>query len=106
MLRPKRLFPASPFLLALLVFALLNLGGSVAQAQSGRRTQKGVPSPAPVPAPPDPQPSPAPRAQPQISLFVVSDIPQSVYLSVNFPERIPGWVVKRLKDSSALKVTG
>jgi hypothetical protein len=101
----RRIRPNASSLPAI-VFLLILFAVSSAQAQSGRRLPKGsAPAPTPEPStqPEKPQVAQTP-AQPQISLLVISDISQSLYFSVPFPERVAGWVSKRLSDSSALAV--
>lgn len=100
----RRMSPFSLWL-PLAVSLLIILAGGSALAQSGRR-QKEVPSPAPSPEAEKPQATPAPKPapQPQISLLVVTDISQSLYLSVPFPEKVQTWVTQRLRDSAALSV--
>jgi hypothetical protein len=94
--------------LSLLAVAFLLVFLAAAQAQSGRRNPKGSVSPTPQPTPEQTEPAPPAQAktpaQPQISLLVLSDISQSLYLSVPFPEKVQTWVAKRLRDSSALAV--
>jgi hypothetical protein len=84
---------------------LIIFGSGSALAQSGRR-QKEAPSPAPSPEAEKPQApaAPKPTPQPQISLLVVTDISQSLYLSIPFPEKVQTWVTQRLRDSAALSV--
>jgi hypothetical protein len=76
-------------------------------AQSGRRAPKGSPAP-PPPTPAQTETTPPVQAkspaQPQISIIVVSDISQSLYLSIPFPEKVQTWVAKRLRDSASLAV--
>jgi hypothetical protein len=105
-MRRTRPFPSS-----LLIFASLLLFLSVqgaALAQSGRRAPKGSGTATPAPTPTQTEQTPPVQAkapaQPQISLLVVSDISQTLYLAIPFPERVQTWVAKRLRDSSALAV--
>jgi hypothetical protein len=99
-----------PFTSSLLVFASLLLflsAQGVAQAQSGRRTPKGsgtTPTPTPEQTGQAPSAKAKTPAQTQISMMVVSDISQTLYLVLPFPERVQTWVAKRLRDSSALAV--
>jgi hypothetical protein len=100
----RRISPISFSLTAVAFLLLLLLTMSGAEAQSGRRAPKS-----PSPSQPTPTPTPAatpvkPVTQPQISLVVVGDIPQSLYFSFPFPERMQTWVTKRLRDSTALSV--
>jgi hypothetical protein len=76
------------------------------QAQSGRRNPKGSPSPPSPPPQAEPTPTPMPKTpvQPQIKVLVIGDIAQSIYISVPFPEKVPAWIAKRLRDASALSV--
>ena len=92
--------------LTIVVFLLIFFATESVQAQSGRRLPKGS-APAPTPEPstqPEKLAVTQAPAQPQISLIVMSDISQSLYFSVPFPERVPGWVTQRLRDSQALAV--
>lgn len=74
-------------------------------AQSGRKPAK-VKSPAPVETPtPEPTPKKNVSAKPELSLKVLSNLRQTVYRQVTFPERIQQWTVERLKNSSLLEVT-
>lgn len=93
---------------SLLVVAslLLFLAAGSLQAQSGRRAPKPI-SPAPPAPTPQPETTPAqPKtpAQPPISVLVLSDISQNIYMSIPSPERMSRWVTKRLSDASALGV--
>lgn len=84
---------------------MLCVAGNAALAQSGRRNQKEPPSPSPTPEAVKPQPTPTPQPQqPQISMLVVTDISQSLYLSLPFPEKVQTWVTQRLRESASLSV--
>jgi hypothetical protein len=73
-------------------------------AQSGRRTPK-VKSPAPVETPtPAPTAKSKPPVKPEFSLKVVSNISQSIYLRLSFPEKMTRWTVERLRNSPLLEV--
>jgi hypothetical protein len=86
---------------ALLVFIFFAADSA---AQSGRRTPK-VKSPAPVETPtPAPTPKSKPPVKPEFSLKVVSNVSQSVYLRISFPEKMLRWTVERLKNSPLLEV--
>ena len=106
-MRGLRLKSSSLLLAASLLISMAAL--EAVQAQSGRRAPKASGSTAP-PAPTQPEPPPPSQpkipAQPQTSLLVMSDISQSLYLSVPFPERAQAWLMKRLRESSQLSVMG
>jgi hypothetical protein len=106
-MRRRRIKMASVLVVAsLLVF----VGCRVAEAQSGRRAPKATsPSPtvAPTPEPEQAQPARAKTpAQPQIPLLILGNISSDISFSIPAPERMQEWVAKRLRDSSALAVSG
>jgi hypothetical protein len=104
-MRRMRLNTSWPLLAVSLLLVLVTTPYS-AFAQSGRRTPKGSPSP-PPPAPTEtttPAPQPKTPTQPLINVLVVSDISQSIYLSIPFPEKVQTWVAKRLRDAASLSV--
>jgi hypothetical protein len=77
-----------------------------AAAQSGRRMPK-VKSPAPTetPAPqPTPQTPVKTPVKPAFSLKVFSNISRAGLMQVRFPDRMPRWVVERLRNSVLLDV--
>lgn len=87
------------------VFLLLAAVG-VTEAQSGRRPPKRGGE---VQTLPIPEPTVEPKIQPKTDLpetflSVMSDIPQTLYMKFNFPEKMQAWVVDRLRKSSALEV--
>lgn len=90
------------------LLCLIFCAAFAAVPQSGRRSPP-VKSPSPVetPAPP---PAPKPKAdekpslKPEISLSIVSNIPESMRLQLVFPERVTGWVTERLRGSPLLEV--
>lgn len=98
-------FDTSSLLLVASLLLLFAAGGAL-EAQSGRRLPKGsAPAPTPEPTPEKLQTAKTPP-QPQIYVLVLSDVSQSLYMSVPYPERAPEWVAKRLSDATALAVTG
>lgn len=102
----RRMRPLTSWLLvAVSILLLLVTAPSVSFAQSGRRNPKGSPSP-PPPPPAEPVPTPQAKtpAQPEIKVIVISDIAQTLYLSIPFPERVQTWIAKRLRDATALSV--
>jgi hypothetical protein len=107
-MRRRRIKPVSVLVVAsLLVFVAVRC----AEAQSGRRAPKpaspSAPAPTPTPEPELARPAQAKTpAQPQISLRILSNIASDIYLSIPAPERMQEWVAKRLRDASALSVTG
>jgi hypothetical protein len=104
----RRVRPFSSSFLPFTALLILLAVPCAAQAQSGRRaaTGKGSATPAPSPAPPvTPPAAPArPPVKPQHSLLVLSDVSQNLYFSIPYPERVQGWVTKRLRESPALEV--
>lgn len=101
-----------PCTLSLLVFAslLVFLAAQNTEAQSGRRAPKAASPSAPATPAATPQPEPSPLAttkkpsQPQISLLLLNNITQDIYLAIPSPERMQRWVAQRLRDASALAV--
>ncbi|MBD0369211.1 MAG: hypothetical protein ICV60_00035 [Pyrinomonadaceae bacterium] len=97
---------------SLLVVAslLVFLAAQHAEAQSGRRAPKVASPSAPATPASQSQPEPSPAApakqptQPQISLLLLNNISQDIYLAIPSPERVQRWVAKRLRDASALAV--
>ena len=87
---------------------LVSFAAHVAEAQSGRRTEKrGASPPVAVPAetPAPVKPQPKKPTGPQTPLLVAFDMAQSLDLTFLSPERVQTWVSKRLSDSSSLLVT-
>jgi hypothetical protein len=84
--------------------ALLIVGAHAVMGQAGRRLPPPRSTPPLTQPSPSPTPTPAKPAKAQFSLKVVRDIPQTLYLSFPFPERMETWTVDRLKRSPLLEV--
>src|SRR5882724_5727290 len=87
------------------MLAVLILIANVAVAQAGRHVPK--PSPAPSTPLPTPGPSVTPKAavKPEFTLKVMSDITMNTFMDFLAPERMPTWVVDRLRKASLLDVS-
>jgi hypothetical protein len=89
--------------IALAAAAFLIAGSGVSPGQAGRRLPQSRPTRKSEP-PPSPTPQPPKTAKALFSLKIVRDIPQTLYLSFNFPEHMEEWTVARLKKSSLLEI--
>jgi hypothetical protein len=87
------------------MLAVVILIANAAMAQAGRH----VPKPSQTPATPQPTPEPTvtpkPAVKPEFTLKVMTDITMNTYMDFLAPERMPTWVVDRLKKVSLLDVS-